>query len=828
MKIVAGPYACGKTHRLSSLIQRAAQPVRQIVPTASMAARTPGAITLFQLISQLVPHVSAPSEATLDREIRAALESLNLPPLRGVCKFDGFRRKLRALFEEISAPGISAEEFAGALDSLSYASATQRAIAAVYLRVESRLRDQGFGFAGARARMAAGRIRRRGAPAGSYFFDGFYSFSDAELDLVEALADAAEVALTVPLDWPGASRTITRLAPRADVEMLPPLLLRPRVEKFSAPSRVQECEEIARRIRARLASGGKPGDFGVIVRQPKIYLPLLRAAFSRYAVPAAFRFSEPLGRQPASRFCASVIESLLDGWNLERLHEAVTLPVSGLGATPEGDLLDFEMRKRIPARGFDGLPLLEERFGRFSAWAAAQLAPKAWASALSTLIESTAAAPWKQALAEAAAALPDRACTLAEFWPEALHAIRATVIRPPEQNGDAVAVVDAMEARQWRFGLAFVCGMLEGEFPAHPVGDAFFDDSTRKELARLGVPLRSSEDVEAEERALVDVAATRADEVVFSWPAVTPAGEDSLPSLVLETYPGDVGSARPSLPALAAPYRPPSRTSGAPPQDVQRHMGEPKTWRPTEIECFLQCPFQYLGRYTLRLQAPPPGPAERFDVRAQGTIAHKILRRVCENPALHLEAVLEEELRLLARKEHIPESHVTLWYRTGMLRVLRLFLAMPPEREDWLREYEWPFEFELVEGIRIKGRIDRFDSKERRAFAIDYKYSKTNRLRKSDAVQGGLYLLALQREGFSPEGFAYIALREDGEVVHYDAAPLMEKAREQGIAAATRAMQGEIAARPADPSLCGFCEFLPACRISQSGGAALGSGEAGE
>lgn len=793
-----------------------------------MAARTPGAITLFELISQLVPNVSAPSEATLEREIRAALESLNLPPLRGVCEFDGFRRKLRALFEEISAPGMPAKEFAAALDGLPYAGAMERAIAAVYLRVESRLHDQGFRFAGARARMAAERIRTRRAPAGSYFFDGFYSFSDAELALVEALADVADVALTVPVDWPEASRTITRLAPRADVEMLPPLLWRPRVEKFSAPSRVQECEEIARRIRARLDRGARAGDFGVIVRQPKIYLPLLRAAFSRYRVPAAFRFSEPLERHPVSRFCASVVESLLDGWNLERLHEAVTLPVSGLGATAEGDRLDFEMRKRIPARGFDGLPLLEERFGRFSAWAAAQLVPQAWAEALSTLTESIAAAPWKQAVAQAAAALPDRACTLAQFWPEALHAVRATVIRPPEQDDDRVAVVDAMEARQWRFGSVFVCGMLEGEFPAHPSGDAFFDDATRKELARRGVPLRSSEDVEAEERALVDVAATRADEVVFSWPAVTPAGEESLPSLVLESYPVGVTSAQPSHPALAAPYRPPRRASSVPPQDVQRHRAEPKTWRPTEIECFLQCPFQYFGRYTLRLQTAPPGPADRFDARTQGALVHRILRRMGENPALDLETALEEELRLVARREHIPESHVTLWLRTEMLRLLRLFLEMPPEREDWRREYEWPFEFELVEGIRIKGRIDRFDSHERRAFAIDYKYSKTNRLRKSDAVQGGLYLLALQREGFSPEGFAYIALREDGEVVRYDPAPLMEKAREEGIAAATRAMQGEIAARPADPSLCGFCEFLPACRISQSGGAALGAGEAGE
>lgn len=716
-------------------------------------------------MSEPVPEFSAPSEAAVDREIRDALSSLDLPALRGVRAFPGFRRKLRGLIGEISAAATSAAEFSEAIARLPCATAMQRAVAVVYARVEERLAARGLALPRRRARL---------------------------------------------------------------VEMLPGSANAPRIAKFSAAGRVQEAAEIARRIAERLARGESAGDVGVIVRQTRTYVPLLRAAFSRYAIPAAFHFAEPLQRQSPSRFCASVVESLLDDWNLERLHEAVVLPVSGLGGTPEGDRLDFEMRARMPGRGFDGLPLLEERFGEFSEWAGERRTPRRWAAALAALLPAKAIEAWTQAVSEAASALPDRECTLAQFWPEASHAVAAAAIRPAESAKDSVAVVDAMEAQQWRFRAAYVCGLLEGEFPAHPPGDAFFDNAARRELTRLGIPMRSSDDIEAEERALIDVAVSRAECVTLSWPAVTPAGEESLPSFVLETFPGEAVSAQPPPPKHIGLYRPPSKAGVVQPEATQRLMGERKTWRPTEIECFLQCPFQYLGRYTLKLLPPPPGPAKRFDARAQGSLAHKILRRVSEHPSLDLTAVVDEELRTLARTDRIPESHVMLWHRTAMLRVLRLFLDTPPEREGWHREYEWPFEFDLVEGMRIKGRIDRFDSRDGRAFAIDYKYSKAGRLRSSEAVQGGLYLLGLRAAGYTPEGFAYVALREEGEIVRHAPEPLMPESRERTIAAVTAIGQGQIAARPADATLCRFCDFRSACRISESAGSSIAGAGSGE
>jgi ATP-dependent helicase/DNAse subunit B len=432
---------------------------------------------------------------------------------------------------------------------------------------------------------------------------------------------------------------------------------------------------------------------------------------------------------------------------------------------------------------------------------------------------------WKQAVSETASSMPDREIPLARFWNEAAAAIRATVIRCVDRRRECVAVVDAMEARQWRFRAAFVCGMIEGEFPRHPAGDAFFDNAARQDLARLGIPLRSSEEDEAEEQALIAVAASRAEHVILSWPAFTPTGEDSLPAFAIETFPGDPVAAPLSRVEPVRAFQPPSRYSIADPAEIGKILGGRKTWRPTEIECFLQCPFQYLGRYTLKLEPAPPEPLERFDARVQGSLVHLILRRLTENPSLDLEAVLDEELRALMRTAHIPASHATLWHRTAMLRVVRMFLDSPVDRVDWNRAYEWGFEFDLVEGTRIKGRIDRFDSKNGAAFAIDYKYSKSERLKKSEAVQGGLYLLGLQAAGFRPQGFAFIALR-DAEVVQYEPANLMATARERALEAVDAIVRGDIAVRPADPSLCRFCEFRPACRVAEMSGLAATAGDA--
>jgi ATP-dependent helicase/DNAse subunit B len=846
VKILAGPSACGKTQVLRQLYESARRrgPARLIVPTETLARQLPGATTFATFSAERVPEWRLPSPAVWDREIRDALETIAVPALRSARAFPGFRRRLRAFLDEVASAGVSAAEFERALSRAPYATPVQRAIAKIFSRVELRLAERNLLLSGRLVRLAAAAIRERPID-GACFLDGFYSFSEAELELLNAMADHAPLVLTVPVDWPGAAKTLERFRHRAALETLPDPPHRPQIEKFFATSREHEVSEIARRIAERLDRGQDPSDCGVVVRQESPYAPMLEDIFARYGIPALFHFAAPLGRQSPIRYFTSLIDSLLDGWNLERLHDAIVLPASGIGGTPEGDRLDFQMRDRIPGRGLDGFESLQARFGVLTALSEGQRSPMDWAGELSRLVafegalvdpaefadvwqrRAAAVETWRSLLAETAASLPPKKVPLSLFWDEVKCAIAETAIPIAEPRRESVAVVDAMEARQWRFRAVYLCGMLEGEFPRRVTGDAFFDDAARRELTLLGIPLRSVQEVAAEEQALVSVAATRAEHVTLSWPAFAPNGEDSLPAFALETFPGVPVPAAVSRLEPLQPFRPPARASFIDPAQVLRLQGLHKTWRPTEIDCFLQCPFQYFGRHTLHLQPPPPHPDERFDARAQGTVVHAVLRRLSEDAALRLEDTLDEELRSFARKAHLPSSHLTLWRRTAMLRVLGLFLATPPEREGWLRRYEWPFEFDLVDGIKVKGRIDRFDSRDKDAFAVDYKYSKATRLRKSDATQGGLYLLGLRAAGFSPRGFDFIALRE-GEIVRWDAAPLMQDSRERALGAISSIGRGEVDARPADETLCRYCDFRSACRIEEQAGVARSAGEAAE
>ena len=50
------------------------------------------------------------------------------------------------------------------------------------------------------------------------------------------------------------------------------------------------------------------------------------------------------------------------------------------------------------------------------------------------------------------------------------------------------------------------------------------------------------------------------------------------------------------------------------------------------LECFLDCPFQYFARYTLRLKTRPLLPQDRLDFMLQGTIIHQTLAEWHRDP----------------------------------------------------------------------------------------------------------------------------------------------------------------------------------------------------
>ncbi len=180
------------------------------------------------------------------------------------------------------------------------------------------------------------------------------------------------------------------------------------------------------------------------------------------------------------------------------------------------------------------------------------------------------------------------------------------------------------------------------------------------------------------------------------------------------------------------------------------------------------------------------------------------------------------------------------------LELKRHFAAFIEDRQvdlsRWDRQVEVKFDFALTDGLALHGRIDRMEvSPEGEAVVIDYKYSAAVAIKghvkgfeAGDKVQGGLYLLAAEREfGYRPAGMLYCGLKkgvtwggwhsgvagleEVGERHTPDGILEMVRQTEQNVIETHAAIAaGDIAPRPLDESKCQWCEARDICRIESA------------
>lgn len=857
MTVLYGPAASGKTTRIleavKSYLNARSSGFRVLVPTAASADQirrrlanegylfNPCLITtLSRFITEIAPDLVLATAPQIDAAIRESLAELSNSAFKQVEHYPGFRARMMRIIDEFSAASANASNLKRALQSVPYQTAEQNAFAFLYERVGRKLTEQKLWWADPRMLVAASRISTL---QDEIFVDGFFSFSTPQRQLLQAIP---KITLTLPSDWPEASAEIKHFRnASAGIEILPASHRVTKIRKVEAPTRDRETDEIARRVLEIIGTGTPFSGIGVVIRQENPYVPLLRAAFNRFGIPARFHFNTRLEDQSPIRFLTAILDALVAGWDRTELLKAVQLSASGLGGTPEGDIVDFAIRESLPGFGLQGIARLEEKLAPLEEWRDLTRTPAQWAKALIQLqklafenihiipanqesaeiwrIRAEALNLWQNAIEMTAECLRSNRIALEEFWTETKNTIRLTSLRISDRRANTVHVMDAFEVRQWRFPYIFVCGMLEGEFPQRASAEPIFDEAIRQALRENNIPVKLNAERQAIEDALPLLAASRADrEVTFTWPAFNALGEPALRSFVLDEFDGAIEPAIPCRVQPSVEPNIPSRIASVGTDLIQQKISPEKKWHPTEIEIFLQCPFKYFGSKTLQLQSPPRRPEERFGPLEHGSLVHSMLRRLSEGEIHDLEAAYEVAFRDVCRKVHVVESHHLEWHRLEMLRNLRAYLSSAKRRPGWTSYLEWAFEFSLIPGLTIRGRIDRFDeSPDKEAFAIDYKYSNSDTIKKKlkgeVAVQGGLYLLALKASGYNPYGFAYVPLRGDAEPFEdFEVAVLMDDARERTIGAVTQIRSGRIEAAPADAGNCKWCDFRDACRIREA------------
>jgi hypothetical protein len=845
--LISGPPASGKSR--AALERFKSQPDNLlIVPTATMAehighslARSgypvrPRVIhTLAHWIEEWSPEGGA-SAALLDLVIEQALETLRPARFTAVAGFPGFRRALAELFEQAPASDLPPD------------------LAILAQEIEHKLKARGLGLRHARLAGAVEAVRKslRALPAG-IIFDGFFALSAAETELVLALGQRTGVTMTLP-DWPGSQtlRKILLAAGFADQRLLSGKRLARR-SGFSIATIEREVEEIARRILTCAAQGRPFREMGIVLRSRDPYAGVVETTLARFGIPARLYFHRPLASHPALMFFAGIVRGMLAGWDHATLLAVIRMPVSGWGANPLGDELEFAWRDRLPSVGLPLPPGLEQ-VSALDGWRRDRLEPREWAARMKTLrvllpesripdgadrdqmaaVRSTSAAlaAFDEILDGAAAALDGSGrCALAAFWKQVETAMALELLRLPDARRNVVHVMDAYEARQWELPVVFVCGLIERHFPRYHREDSILGDAARRSAG-----LDTAADRQAEEQFLFELATTRAtEETILSYPRFDEQGEDTLPSFFLEG----------ELPAVnGGPIVPRVK----PDADVRRASGDPrqieyspKTLSPTGIESFLQCAFQFFAGKTLRLKRRPAIPRDRLDVLLQGNILHRALAEWTRAPLLGsaiLDQVFEEECARL----RVPEGYRTEAVRLELMRNFRGFLEDSQFGLGWSTRVEEKFSYPLTPLVNITGRIDRLDvGPGNQAVVIDYKYSAGNKIKErvddtgeGHLVQGGLYLAAAARAfELNPVAMLFCGLKKDvtwdgwhvsvpgldslGKACTRDALrEMIDDAEKAAIRVHEAIASGDISVHPADPLKCRWCDFCDICRVESA------------
>ena len=876
MRLITGPAGSGKTslivEQLAEALRANDGSVRLLVPTATLAQHLQNRIardgfvfrrsliqTLSGFINAWAERPQAP-DPVVHLIVEQAVARVNRPEFQRVAELPGFCAALAGTIGEFSSAGCDSGRLAENLPDAPLAAA----FLAVYREVDRLLDRRGLALRGQRLARAAARIRKDGlGQIRTIWLDGFHVLPDPELEVIEAIAQHADVTLTLSDSDAGEAVRSRLWGMGFEEERAPGMPPMPELRLVRAPAIEREADEIARRILEQTAAGRAFREIGIIVRAAETYVPILRATLERFGIPARFYFDSDLEHHPAARFLTKAVDAMLGGWDHAATLEVLRVaPRFANSAAMDG--FDFAVREQLPGSGLGELkglagemetPLthLIDSLSKLEEWRSFELPPRDWAARFRTLrnlfrfarplesvdhetalrARSDAAAleRFEEAVEDAALALdPGRTIGLTEFWRAVKSAIRLKPLRLEDGRRNVVHVLSAPEARQWVLPVVFVCGMVERQFPhVHPQ-DPFFPEAARAAMAAAGIRVRTAEEFEREERALFDSAITRGtSEVTLSYPESDARGERNLRSLYVEDLGLDEEPTRSVRPeARSVPTRPTPAAIRAP---ALLTVLREKTARVSAsgLESYLQCPFQYFGGRILRLEPRPPRPEQRLDFRAQGELVHAVLAEWCAGPQ-EIGPLFDRVFGEYCEQFRIPNGYQTERLRQAMRRDLERFAA----DDTWPRgqfgsRAEEKFEFALDESLAISGRIDRIDTgRNGRSYVIDYKYSAPQRVKdrqkNGDQFQAPLYMMAAEKAfGAQAAGMFFVSLKTKVEYAGWsnerflDADPIPEDwlgkavARTRGLVEQMRA--GRITPEPANSDNCRFCDSRDVCRV---------------
>ncbi len=875
MRLLTGPAGSGKTARVlgefREALARNKPNLRLIVPTATLSEhlrnelarsglvfRSSYVSTLAEFAKQLAPQISVVSPGHFHLMVEHAVTRLNRPEWEKVRDLAGIHSRLATTISDLDAAGCSPRHLARVRSDLA---PFQDAIVAVWEEVERLMRLRNQVTRGAQLCTIANLLNTAKLPE-RIWLDGFVQLARPEIDLVCALGARVDLTLTLPTEGV-ASQLRLKLIERGFQEETLPGRRSAEEHFFIAETAERECEEMARRILQAAGAETPFSEMGVILRQPAKYQPLLRATFERFGIPAHSYSSELLGNHAVGRFFSGVIEALLSGWDHEQLLGLLRLiPIAG--ASRALDVLEIEVKEVMPG---NGLETLEQRTDNRSlrrvfkqlkalnSWLTSRNTPDGWAAQFDRLsallwpgyleddlapvdveqLRSQAAAmnAFQDTIALAAAWWESDAkpVDLITFWRVAKTLMGLNSVGLRNRSSNAVQIVSAHEARQWDFSIAFVCGLVEKEFPAQNARDPFLSDAALNDLERFGIHARTVAAKDDEEIGLFNaVRASARGHLVLSCPRLDVRGKRTLQSIFLNGREPDslARAVRPALPAHIAQWRSPVSIRSA---DLLAILTEHQKLSVTNLESLLQCPFQFFARRALRVSEMPLRPEDRLSFLLQGNIVHDVLNNwFAERP--ELAPLFNRSFERLCDEKHVLPGYRTERLRLALLLCLERFIADRKYPTPLSSETEKKFEFQIGETLSVTGKLDRIDQLPGgRWVVVDYKFSPAAKTKgkvdDESLLQGPLYALALHRAFGKPvSAMVYVSLKDKvsyygwGSIHELKLQPMSAEWAGQAVDRVTRAVsefrRGVVHPRPLNSDPCRYCASRDACRVEQS------------
>lgn len=382
-----------------------------------------------------------------------------------------------------------------------------------------------------------------------------------------------------------------------------------------------------------------------------------------------------------------------------------------------------------------------------------------------------------------------------------------------------------LAATRWRtFDAVLLLGCDADNLPSVSDGGRWFNDAVR---SSLNLPTRSVHATRQHDdlRALL----TLNDCVLVTWQkskkgearmlspflqmlrdAHEQMHEDDLGDTTLALYLDAEAMRQVALPASMQPS--PSVMSDAVPQRVSI----------SAYNALVACPYQFYARYILRLNELDEV-QEGIEKRDFGERVHDILHRFHERypqVSAHSQDALELELRGISEEVFADLLAQDFSARAWLLR---WFSALPAylewqvesENEGWRYvESESDFDWEL-EGVRLRGRIDRLDVRGEEKRVLDYKTQSDTLLRNKLKEPGEDVQLACYAYAHEAADATFVSIENEKVklVMPKQDVPLLAQLNAERLVNTMQALR-DGAALPANgiDAVCRYCEMRGVCR----------------